>query len=795
MRNNGDPRCNIISAYRNRIIFLLALYCLSGTLLTVVNKFIIKVFPYTNLLLVVQNSLSVILLILFSHISPGKSELLSSFNLTLIRLWTPLVLLFVMMLTSSLSALIYVSVPTVIVMRNLTSLFVAILEYTLLGKSIDTKAVGSLIGMILGAIIYAKHDLTFSIQGYIWLGVNIIATSMYQIYIKKIIDLPCLENVGSIGMSYYNNIISLPLLLIVAWIAGEFEIFSSLFDLRYPLETKTMVLILLSGSLGFVLSISALTLNKLISATSIMVANNANKFSVIVLSEILVQSTLDMAATIGAALVLVFGWLYSRTGKAISRQFLVSFVTLFVVASLITQYRQISTAVRQSNYRSQFHSSNQNATLLNSPLTEKYREDIAHKKRIGDKIYESYLPLSKVLRFSSRMAAGYSIGNTTDLSLPRSCVNRNASVWKTCTLPRCTPFTGRTIVDYPRTTEHNEDTADFIDRLLEIAWGSNPPSVDLYLRSGCHGIMELKYLFESIELFWPRFLGSVIVVLDAGDEIILKYVLPSKPKHHYVIRFECTPCLPGRVFNQYSYLNLDRYSTADYIVTVDSDCIFHSPVTPDLIFRDGRVILASSRTFQRELWNASLDSMMGAGMYDGHYMVTQPVTFALSTFSSFRDWFYSSKGRCYEDQLSHLSPDHYQLFCWMCQLGTYLERGKPTQSEYEKYWFQHMENATLEPILRYAIHVSYEPYHGQQCKEQKCYEKSANEIIRQGLCRVFSPPLLKACPKYSNLYYINRVTFLYANTEIQAASRKARKNTLRGYLERLSSITMMLLDT
>jgi hypothetical protein len=185
--------------------------------------------------------------------------------------------------------------------------------------------------------------------------------------------------------------------------------------------------------------------------------------------------------------------------------------------------------------------------------------------------------------------------------------------------------------------------------------------------------------------------------------------------------------------------------------------------------------------------------MLGVGMYDGHYMVTQPVTFSLSTFSSFRQWFYETKKKCYEDQLSYLSPYNYLWFCWMCQLGTYLERGNPEQSEYKKYWFQHLDNNTLEPMLRYAIHVTYESYDSERCEEPKCYDKSANEVIRQGLCRAFGSSIFQFCSNYRHLNYINNVTFSYARTDIQAANQSARVNAVISYLERLSNVTMIAL--
>ena len=779
---------------KTQMIITLLIYCVSGTLLTLINKLIVVSFPYTSMLLVVQNGMAVCLLLLASRFCQHTIGSLPLVSLTVLRLWVPLVFLFVIMLMSSLLALVYVSVPTLVVIRNLTTLLVAILEYIVLRNKISGFSVVTLVFMLLGAILYAKHDLTFSVPGYIWLCINILGTSTYQIYIKKIIHLPLFENVGSIGMSYYNNLISLPILLISACFMGELTALLSKANLNSLLEIKSMSLVLFSGVLGFSLSISAFALNKQISATSMMVANNVNKFSIIVLSEVFVQSTLDMMASIGAVLVLFLGWLYSHTIKSPPKNVLIIAIFIFTAVSGVLGYKHLMNDMSNANYQFQPNSFDNNTSLLNKLWSVGNQLITILDQPKADDTYLSYLPASKSSAILPRKSAGITVKNTTKFQLPETCVLRNSSIWKVCKATRCVLSTKEPNWHYPRTTNFGEKTGEFVNRVLEIAWGTNPPSVDLYFRSGCNGIMEMKYLFESIEVFWPRFLGSIIIVLDDGDEEILKNLLPVKPTHHYVISFEDTPCMPGRVFNQYSYLNLDRHSSADFVVTIDSDCIFHTPVTPDIIFRQGKVILASSRTFQGNLWVQSLDAMLGAGLYNGHYMVTQPVTFALSTFSAFRRWFYNSKKKCYEDQLSQLSPNNYQLFCWMCQLGTYLERGNPEQTEYEKYWFLHLDNSTLEPMLRYSIHVTYEPSDSSQCEEPICYEKSANEVIRQGLCRAFGSSIFSVCTNSSNLDYVNKVTFFYAHTNIQAANETVRMNAVKSYLDRLHHITKIALS-
>ena len=331
-----------------KTVVTLVIYCISGSLLTLVNKLAITVFPLTNLLLVLQNGVTVALLLFNFHFCPLSPEPMPSLTAAIVRVWIPVVLLFVMMLTSSLFALIYVSVPTVIVIRNLSTLSVAVLEYFVLGKTISNLSIGTLLGMLLGAIFYAIHDLTFSIQGYIWLTVNVVGTSLYQVYIKKVVGMPLVKDIGPISMSYYSNLISLPIFLVLAYLMGEFEALLSLCKTMTAFNIKSTFVVFLSCILGFLLSTSAFALNKLISATSIMVANNVNKFSLIILSEIFVQATLDITASVGAIFVLFFGWLYSQAKERYSKPLFFLAMFIFIVSYLILElgYAFIPTILR-----------------------------------------------------------------------------------------------------------------------------------------------------------------------------------------------------------------------------------------------------------------------------------------------------------------------------------------------------------------------------------------------------------------------------------------------------------------
>jgi hypothetical protein len=133
------------------------------------------------------------------------------------------------------------------------------------------------------------------------------------------------------------------------------------------------------------------------------------------------------------------------------------------------------------------------------------------------------------------------------------------------------------------------------------------------------------------------------------------------------------------------------------------------------------------------------------------------------------------------------------LFVGCVNLVHILKEGHPEQSVYNRHWYQHLNNASLEPILRYSIHVTAEPLLGRECRDPTCYEKTVNEVIKQGLCRALGSSIFHFCANYSDVAYVNKVTFLYAHEEIQAANEFARSIALGNYLKRLYNATTIAL--
>lgn len=324
-------------------------------------------------------------------------------------------------------------------------------------------------------------------------------------------------------------------------------------------------------------------------------------------------------------------------------------------------------------------------------------------------------------------------------------------------------------LDYPAATTDGRPTIDYVQAALAKAWAGHNGTVDLWVRTGCHGAREAKWLFESVELFWPRGVGKVVVVLDAADAAIVGDIVPAATAHAYDVRYERVPCMPGRVFNQVSYLMADHYSSADVIVTIDSDCVLHSPVTPRLIFWGGRVRLPHSRLFQPGMWDAMVERFTGAGTFKHHTMVSQPVAFHRSTFAAYRAWYKRAHGRCYLDDvarmLSEQPPVDVVPYCWMCQLGTFVNTTGETAGEYD---FVDLDAPTDRPYQRMAVHVKWEAAPGLD------YDASSQLVANQGLCRVAGDrvPGCAGAP----LDYLRTHLFLYYNYEwVADAASRARE--------------------
>ncbi|KAL0031731.1 hypothetical protein WJX79_003715 [Trebouxia sp. C0005] len=150
---------------------------------------------------------------------------LEPWNMKIIQAWFPVNLIFVGMIWTSFFALKNLGVPMSTVLKNLTNLFVIGGDYFFYGKSYGSAVWLTLALMMTSAVCGAATDLAFNLTGYLWQLVNCFFTAAYSLYLRGVMDRLVSMTVNKtrldeFSMVFYNNLLSLPLLLVLIWQAG-----------------------------------------------------------------------------------------------------------------------------------------------------------------------------------------------------------------------------------------------------------------------------------------------------------------------------------------------------------------------------------------------------------------------------------------------------------------------------------------------------------------------------------------------------------------------------------------------
>jgi len=133
---------------------------------------------------------------------------------------SPLSFVFIAYVVISLVSLSRVNVPMFTALRRLTILFVMAEEHVLLGISPSQKVMLTVGVQFIGAAIAAWKDLTYDPVSYFYLFLTNLFTSLYTVYINKVRKD---TGLNMFAMMYYNNITTMPFLLLLAWYVGDLD--------------------------------------------------------------------------------------------------------------------------------------------------------------------------------------------------------------------------------------------------------------------------------------------------------------------------------------------------------------------------------------------------------------------------------------------------------------------------------------------------------------------------------------------------------------------------------------------
>eukprot|EP00753_Platysulcus_tardus_P010080 PLAT2484.4.p1 GENE.PLAT2484.4~~PLAT2484.4.p1 ORF type:complete len:359 (-),score=172.66 PLAT2484.4:70-1146(-) len=290
------------------------LYSLSSISMVLCNKIVLSVFDFHApfMLLLLQNGLSLMLVTLLSKMSLLPS--LPPVEAASVRRWAPVTAFFMAMLWTGLNSLRLLSVTMATVFKNSTSIFVVCGDYLLFSRRASRSEVLVVAVMLLSALGAGLNDLQITASGWMWMSMNCLSTAGYVLTIKSAsegLKLTALQK------AYYNNLISMPIIIVAVLASGEWVDVIASPLLRTP---AFVVMLFLSGGAGFTLGLSSFWCVSATSPTTYAIVGSLNKVPLAIISALLFGSTQTGQGLLYSALSLAAAVYYSCVKAKIAMQ-------------------------------------------------------------------------------------------------------------------------------------------------------------------------------------------------------------------------------------------------------------------------------------------------------------------------------------------------------------------------------------------------------------------------------------------------------------------------------------------
>eukprot|EP01062_Namystynia_karyoxenos_P048361 TRINITY_DN3677_c0_g3_i1.p1 TRINITY_DN3677_c0_g3~~TRINITY_DN3677_c0_g3_i1.p1 ORF type:complete len:353 (+),score=118.62 TRINITY_DN3677_c0_g3_i1:93-1151(+) len=258
------------------VVFYSVGFGISSSLLVVINKWALMKFPYGATLTAIQFGVSALVAAAVGALGIDEVDPLRWHH---VKAFIPAVVLFYISVATNLKLLEHAHVDTYIVTRSLVPISTLGLEMLVLRSpwpGLPTFC--SLVLILVGACGYVANERGFHWEAYTYAGAYLVAFTIDQVLIKKIVTEVKLTRWGLV---YYNNLLALCLMPVGGAVTGEWHKLAgairegALKDLTH----RTVLLpVLISCCFGVSISFFALNARRSLTATAFTVLGVISKF-------------------------------------------------------------------------------------------------------------------------------------------------------------------------------------------------------------------------------------------------------------------------------------------------------------------------------------------------------------------------------------------------------------------------------------------------------------------------------------------------------------------------------------
>jgi len=279
------------------------LYSVCSMLMTFSNKIVLSSFEFKwpMLLMAYQHVFTVI----FVQVAQAFGFItVEPLQWKLVKKWLPCNILFVAMLLSGSYALKFLSVPMLTIFKNFTTMIITGGDYFIFGQPVSNGVNASLLLMLFGSVVAAFYDLSFNRDGYLWMSFNCVVSAGYVLYMRTAMKGTKLSEFGNV---YYNNILSIPLVLPLMFMNG----LDGVTSYPYWSDGQFIAMAFFGGLSSVGISFASFWTVRTTSPTTYSIVGALNKIPLTILGVLFFKTPINFLGGVSIVIGLAGGVVYS----------------------------------------------------------------------------------------------------------------------------------------------------------------------------------------------------------------------------------------------------------------------------------------------------------------------------------------------------------------------------------------------------------------------------------------------------------------------------------------------------